>query len=97
MVELQPFVARVDPERCTGSGECLTVCRYEDAITLQTVQVDGHEEQRAIVMPANCAGCGVCISACPNHAINLQGWTVDQYDAMIDAIVEAIPELETQL
>ncbi len=96
MVELQPFVARVDPERCTGSGECLAVCRYEDAITLETVSVDGHEVQRAVVTPANCAGCGACISACPNQAIDLQGWTVDQYDAMIDALVEPIAELEAQ-
>ena len=36
-VELEPFVARVDPDRCDGSGQCVEVCCYEDAITLQTV------------------------------------------------------------
>ncbi len=95
-VELQPFVAHVDPELCTGSGECVAVCRYEDAITMTTVSLDGHEVQHAVVTPANCAGCGVCVSACPNHAIDLQGWTLDQYDAMIDAIVEPIAELEVE-
>ncbi len=95
-VELQPFVARVDPERCTGSGQCVAVCCYEDAIALESVSVDGHDVQRAVVTPANCAGCGACVSACPNQAIDLQGWTLDQYDAMIDAIVEPIPELEAQ-
>jgi len=96
-VELQPFVARVDPERCTGSGDCVAVCRYEDAITLQTVSSNGHALRQAVITPANCAGCGACVSACPNHAIDLQGWTLDQYDAMIDAIVEPIPELEVAL
>ena len=93
-VELQPFVARVDAERCTGSGECVAVCPYEDAINLEILSIDSQAVQRAVVSPANCAGCGACVSACPNQAIDLQGWTLDQYDAMIDAIVEPIPELE---
>ena len=93
-VELQPFVARVDPDRCTGSGDCVTVCRYEDAITLQTIPIGGGDVQRAVVTPANCVGCGACVSACPHQAIDLQGWTLDQYDAMIDAIVEPLAELE---
>ena len=97
MVELQPFVAHVNPARCTGSGECVAVCHYEDAISLQTVSVNGHTVQQAVITPANCAGCGVCVSACPDQAIDLQGWTLDQYDAMIEAIVEPIPELEVSL
>jgi heterodisulfide reductase subunit A len=95
-VELQPFVARVNPDRCNGSGQCVTICRYEDAITLESEFIDGHEVQRAVVTPANCVGCGACVSACPNQAIDIQGWTLDQYDAMIDALVEPIPELELE-
>jgi heterodisulfide reductase subunit A len=70
------------------------VCCYEDAISLETVSVNGHRAQRAVVTPANCTGCGVCISACPNRAIDVQGWTLDQYEAMIEALTEALPELE---
>jgi heterodisulfide reductase subunit A len=86
-VELEPYVAVVDPDRCHGSGECVKVCCYEDAITLQTVSENGSTMQRAVVTPANCAGCGSCVSACPNRAIDLQGWTLDQYDAMINALL----------
>jgi len=86
VVELEPSVAWVDPERCEGSGQCVEVCCYEDAISLQTFSVNGREVQQAVVTPANCAGCGVCVSACPNRAIDVQGWTLEQYEAMVDAI-----------
>lgn len=96
VVELDPFVAWVDPERCDGTGACIEVCCYEDAITLQTVAVNGQQVQRAVVTPANCAGCGACVSACPNQAIDVQGWTLDQYEAMVDAIAMDLPAMEVE-
>ena len=36
-VELEPYVAQVDPERCQGAGECVRVCPQEDAIHLETL------------------------------------------------------------
>jgi len=93
-VELEPFVARVNADKCQGSGECVKVCPYEGAIELKTVSLNGREVQRAVVTPANCKGCGTCVGACPNGAIDLLGWTVDQYEAMLDALVMEIPLLE---
>jgi heterodisulfide reductase subunit A len=92
-VELEPFVARVNPELCDGSGQCVAVCCYEGAIHLETVSANGQTAQRAVVTPANCAGCGSCVSACPNRAIDLQGWTLKQYEAMVDAIVAKEPQI----
>jgi heterodisulfide reductase subunit A len=97
-VELEPFVARVDPERCNGLGQCIDVCCYEDAITMEKFSVNGHTAHKAVVSPANCAGCGSCVSACPNRAIDLQGWTLEQYEAMVDVFAaEDLPELEYAL
>jgi heterodisulfide reductase subunit A len=31
-VEMEPFVARVDPSRCDGCGLCLEACQYAGAI-----------------------------------------------------------------
>jgi heterodisulfide reductase subunit A len=95
-VELEPFVARVDPERCEGTGECIEVCAYEEAITLETAAANGHESRHAVVTAANCVGCGSCVSACPNHAIDVQGWEMVGYQAMIDALVAPLPSLEVE-
>jgi heterodisulfide reductase subunit A len=97
-VELEPFVATVDTALCTGSGECLEVCAYEDAIALQSFSENGHERMVAVVTPANCAGCGACVSACPQGAIDVQGWTLAQYQSMVAAIgasYETRAEVET--
>ncbi|MFW5941491.1 MAG: CoB--CoM heterodisulfide reductase iron-sulfur subunit A family protein [Chloroflexota bacterium] len=90
-VELEPFVAQVDPDRCDGSGRCVEVCCYEGAVRLETVTSNGQTVQRAVVTPANCAGCGACVSACPNRAIDVLGWRLDQYEAMLDVIAADEP------
>jgi heterodisulfide reductase subunit A len=93
-VELDPFVAEVDPERCDGSGKCVEVCAYEDAIAVIPTEVNGETVQRAVVTPANCVGCGVCVSVCPNRALSVKGWTLEQFDAMVDALAADAPCLE---
>lgn len=94
-VLLEPYVARVDAARCEGTGECVAVCAYEDAIRVAEVRENGRVLRRAVVTPANCTGCGACVSACPNRAIDVQGWTLDQYEAMVDVFAAAGPaELE---
>jgi heterodisulfide reductase subunit A len=94
IVELEPYVARVDPARCQGSGECVRACPQEDAIHLETVSVDGSHVPQAVVTPANCNGCGVCVSSCPNRAIDIQGWRLDEYEAMLDALAIELPHQE---
>jgi heterodisulfide reductase subunit A len=85
-VQLQPFVAAVDVEKCNGTGACVQACEYEGAIALQTFTENGKEIKRAVVTPANCSGCGACVAACPNRAVDVQGWTLSQYEAMVDAM-----------
>jgi len=93
-VRLEPYVAKVDPAYCTGTGECMKVCPQEDAIHLETISENGSTYQKAVVTPANCNGCGICVSACPNKAINVQGWRLDEYEAMVEAIAAPIPKTE---
>jgi heterodisulfide reductase subunit A len=89
--ELEPYVATVDPERCQGSGECVRVCPQEGAIHLESFTENGETVQRAVVTAANCNGCGICVSACPSRAIDVQGWWLDEFEAMVEAIAGAVP------
>ena len=83
-MELDPYVAEVDPERCSGNGLCQKVCPVTGAI-----QIDPAAEGRATVNPALCTGCGICVAECPDHAIDIKGWTLKQYEDMVDAIIAA--------
>jgi len=86
-VEMEPFVAKVDPSRCDGCGLCLDACHYAGAIALQDVEIEeGVVEKRAYVNPVACKGCGACVPSCPTSALDVADWEIDQYKAMIDAI-----------
>jgi heterodisulfide reductase subunit A len=86
-VELDPFVAEVDMEKCTGTGACVETCLREGALTMAEFERDGKMVRRARVNPALCTGCGACVAVCPQNAINVKGWTLEQYEAMVDMIV----------
>ena len=86
-VELDPFVAEVDLSKCTGAGACVAACLAEGALNLVDLEVEGQKVKRAQVNPAMCLGCGACVAVCPENAINIQGWTLKQYEAMVDMIV----------
>jgi heterodisulfide reductase subunit A len=92
-VQLPPFIARVDPEKCEGTGACVEACLCEGAIRLQTCSENGSQVRRAVIESANCSGCGACVSACPNRAIDVQGWSLAQYEAMVEAIAMELPDL----
>jgi heterodisulfide reductase subunit A len=86
-VELDPFVAQVDLERCKGSGACVDACLSEGALNVVEMDDDGQKVKRAQVTPALCLGCGACVAVCPENAIDIAGWTLEQYEAMVDRIV----------
>jgi heterodisulfide reductase subunit A len=56
-------------------------------LTLTEIQQDGRTVRKARVNPGLCVGCGACVAVCPTQAINVSGWRIDQYDAMVDGLV----------
>lgn len=93
-VQRDPFVAQVDLQRCQGCGRCVAECEYSGALQLATTEVDGKTVERAQVNPGLCEGCGACVAVCPHRAIELSGWTLDQYEAMVDGIAMDVPGAE---
>jgi heterodisulfide reductase subunit A len=79
-LEIDPLIAMVDEDVCTGCGICVEVCPYE-ARTL-------NERKRiAEVNDALCTGCGSCIAACPSNASIHKNFTKKQLLNMVDDIM----------
>lgn len=85
-LDREPIVASVTTEACTWCGECAAVCPQEDAIVL----VEAPEGTVAEVRPELCVGCGACVPACAAGAIEVEGYTHAQMEAMIDALAEGV-------
>ena len=81
--ELEPLVALVNPDTCTGSGECLTTCPY-DAIT--TIECD--DRCIALGRPGHLQGLRRVRPALLARVIDLLGYTDTQMRAMIEGLVE---------
>ena len=89
-VELDPFVAHVDALHCIGDAACFDECPCLGAITIKEYS-DG--SKKAVVNAAICTGCGACVAVCPTRAIDLSGWSLDAYEAMVDALLAAHVEV----
>lgn len=90
-VELNPYVAAVDLSLCRGEAKCVTQCDYEGALKMVQMEVDGAMVDRAQVNAGLCVGCGACVAVCPHRAIDLNGWRLDQFEAMVEGLAAAIP------
>jgi heterodisulfide reductase subunit A len=86
-VELDPFVAEINADRCQGHSACVAECPEKALDMVEMKTADGAEKSVASVNPALCTGCGMCVAVCPENAIDINGWTLKQYEAMVDAIV----------
>lgn len=87
-IPLDPYVAVVDEDKCTGCGLCPKECSYEGALTMIEKEVNGKKKKVAQVNAALCKGCGACVAVCEPRAIKLQGWDLEQFEAMVEAIAK---------
>ncbi|MBN8216354.1 MAG: CoB--CoM heterodisulfide reductase iron-sulfur subunit A family protein [Spirochaetes bacterium] len=82
-ITLDPYVARVDAEKCTGCEACLPECAYTGALFM-------NGSKKAEVNAALCKGCGACVAVCEPRALDLAGWSLDQMEAMVDAMASEV-------
>jgi heterodisulfide reductase subunit A len=80
-IEIEAPTASIQPQLCTGCGNCVQVCPMA-AITLEKRdQILSLSEVDAL----RCVGCGNCVVVCPVKAISMPGWN----DAAILAQISA--------
>jgi heterodisulfide reductase subunit A len=84
-VDLEPLVARVEPELCTWCGICMEACPYD---AVQRINFDGKEV--AVIDSILCKGEGACVPVCPQQAIDIEGYTNQQIESMIDALAKEV-------
>lgn len=66
------FIARVDPEKCTGCGKCAAVCPVKNIKMVSSGDGENAKRMLARVDKNFCLGCGVCALQCRNGAIELK-------------------------
>jgi len=86
-VEIEPLIAVVEDNLCSGCRICESVCPYQ-AIEMENKNFEGEEKNVAKVVPAVCQGCGACAVACPTHAIDMQHYKQQQILAEIKAAAQ---------
>jgi heterodisulfide reductase subunit A len=85
-VLIEPVVATIHAERCSGCRICNNLCPF-NAIDYLAEEGVSHVNQ------ALCKGCGTCVAACPAQAITGAHFSNDQIFAeMAGLLYDIVPE-----
>ncbi len=78
-LEVEPFVAEIDTDKCILCQKCLDICKYK-AIYVQ--------EDHIAIDHIACKGCDVCLSQCENEAISIRGNADEKLFAVISGTLK---------
>ncbi len=76
-VKVEPTIAYIDPEMCSGCHICVGLCPHA------AIQYN-EEKGVAEVIEAACKGCGVCVAACGSGVPQQRGYLDEQIFAEIE-------------
>jgi len=80
---VEPLVAKVNEDLCSGCRICESACGFH-AINFDKIG----EKSVAKIAEGLCRGCGICGSACPMDAITMPNYSDGQMVAQIQAVAE---------
>jgi len=80
MVEIEPVVATIHEESCSGCRICNTLCPFNAIEFLADKGV-------SYINQALCKGCGTCVAACPAQAITGAHYNNEQVLAEIEGLL----------
>jgi heterodisulfide reductase subunit A len=79
-VEIEPVVATIHEENCSGCRICNTLCPFNAIEYLADKQV-------SYINQALCKGCGTCVAACPAQAISGAHFSNEQIFAELEGLL----------
>lgn len=79
-VEIEPIVATIDADKCSGCRICNELCPFN---AIDYLEETGVSEINA----ALCKGCGTCVAACPAFAISGAHYNNDQIYAELEGLL----------
>ncbi len=79
-VAIEPIVAIVDEDLCSGCRVCEHLCEFN--------AFEYNSEKRSVKLnEVLCKGCGVCVAACPSKAISMKHYTDVQLFAQLAGLI----------
>ena len=87
-VEIEPFIAQIDTDKCTVCGECIKRCKYK-SMSIQNDEI--------YIDPMSCTGCGKCLVGCSEHAITVNGNIDEKIMATMKGILSKKQEGERMI
>jgi len=88
-IELEANVSRVLEEKCDGCAYCVDTCPFK-AITLLEYMWQGTVKKIVETNQSICKGCGCCQATCPKDGVLIEGFTLEQIRAQIEAALEVV-------
>jgi heterodisulfide reductase subunit A len=79
-VEIEPIVATIHEDNCSGCRICNTLCPFNAIDYIEDKQVSE-------INQALCKGCGTCVAACPAQAITGAHYSNEQIFAEIEGLL----------
>jgi heterodisulfide reductase subunit A len=88
-LELESTISHVIDENCDGCAFCVDACPFK-ALTLLEYMKEGNVKKTVEVNATQCKGCGSCMATCPKKGICVDGFTMEQLEAQVDAALRLI-------
>jgi heterodisulfide reductase subunit A len=79
-VEIEPIVATINEDNCSGCKICNNLCPFNAIEFLEDKEV-------SYINEALCKGCGTCVAACPAQAISGAHYSNEQIFAEIEGLL----------
>ncbi len=75
---------------CDGCALCVDICPYNAIELTEFTGEDNKRHRRIKTRDALCKGCGICAATCPKEGVVINGFTLTQLRAQMDAILEKV-------